>query len=86
MFAGASFMAAYLLFHKKVFAYALLALGVPMLAARVLSGIHYPGDVLFGFFLGVVLVKLLMPHVNSHRLRSSAVYAFPLRVAAFLKL
>lgn len=86
MFAGASFMAAYLLFDKKVFAFALLAFGIPMLAARVLSGIHYPGDVLVGFFLGVVLVKLLMPHVNSHRLRSSPVYAFPLRIAAFLKL
>lgn len=79
-------MAAYLLFEKKRLAYGLLALGIPMLVARVLSGVHYPGDVIVGFVLGVAFSAISVRFVNSSRFRSSLAYAFPLRVATFFKL
>ncbi len=86
IFAGASFMAAHLLFQDKALAYGLLSLGIPMLLARVLAGVHYPGDVIFGFFLGAILVKCLLPRINSSRSRRSPAYVIPLRIASFFRL
>lgn len=86
IFAGSSFMAAYLLFRRKAFAFGLLALGIPMLASRVLAGIHYPGDVAVGFAVGASFSAVAVRLLSKDSVRKSPLFVWPIRVAAFFKL
>jgi membrane-associated phospholipid phosphatase len=86
IFAGASFVAAYFLFRRKGFAIALLCLGIPMLASRVLAGIHYPGDVIVGFFLGAALSAIAVSFLVRPAVRKTALFVWPIRVAKFFGL
>ncbi len=41
------------------FKYALLSIALAVMASRVILGAHFPGDVLFGAYLGVVITSLV---------------------------
>jgi membrane-associated phospholipid phosphatase len=86
IFAGASFVASYLLFRRKGFAITLLCLGIPMLASRVLAGIHYPGDVVVGFLLGAAFSAMAVSFLVRPAIRKTALFVWPIRVAKFLGL
>ena len=86
IFAGASFLAAYFVYEKKTLAYALLALGIPMLAARVLAGVHYPGDVVVGFLLGASFASIAVRWLAKPSVRKSPLFTVPKRIASFVGL
>lgn len=86
IFAGASFVAAYRIFKSKTLAFVLLAFGIPMLLARVLAGIHYPGDVAVGFVVGSIFASVALKYLSRKEIRDSKLFALPVSVAAFVKL
>lgn len=81
IFAGASFVAAYRIFKNKSVAFALLAFGIPMLCARVLAGVHYPGDVVVGFLVGSLFSAFASKFLMRKTIRDSKLYAIPVSIA-----
>lgn len=63
-----------------------MAFGVPMLAARVLAGVHYPGDVAVGFVVGSLFSAFALKFLSKKNVRESALFGLPVSIAAFLKL
>ncbi len=53
--------------------------------ARVIAGIHYPGDIIIGFLLGWTLIALIirLPHTHWYR---SWCHDMPIKIAAFFRL
>ena len=86
IFAGASATAAYLVFKRKALAAVLLFVGIPMLCARVLAGVHYPGDVIVGFLVGAVFAYFASGFLAKKEVRASKLFSVPMAIAAFVKL
>ena len=51
-------------FCRRWLGWASLALGAAMCASRVLAGVHYPGDILAGALLGLLLGSAFVPLVR----------------------
>lgn len=86
IFAGASFIGSFFAFRSKMLAFALLSFGIPMLCARVLAGVHYPGDVLVGFLIGSAFAYGASRWLAKPNVRSSWLFSFPKDVAAIIRL
>lgn len=84
IFAGASVAAAYLIFKRKTLAIVLLFVGIPMLCARVLAGVHYPGDVIVGFLVGSLFALLAMKFLSKKEVRASKLFSIPVKIASFI--
>ncbi|MDQ1343511.1 MAG: undecaprenyl-diphosphatase [Patescibacteria group bacterium] len=86
IFAGASVTAAFLLFRKKTLAVHLFSIGVPMLCARILAGVHYPGDVIVGFLLGSIFSAFVVRFLARSEVRKSPLFSYPIRIAGLVGL
>ncbi len=84
IFAGASVVAiGYFLsmYTSTIFA----IIGVAMLLARVIAGVHYFGDVLVGVIIGSLLARLWIIF-RDHIGIKTPLHTFPLKIASFLRL
>lgn len=86
IFTGASVTAAFLVFKRKTLSVVLLFVGIPMLCARVLAGVHYPGDVIVGFAVGAVFAYFASGFLAKESVRSSKLFSVPMAIASFVKL
>lgn len=66
IFAAASAWAFGASFGRKA-GWVLFAVGVLTCAARVLAGVHYPGDILAGFAAGALFASAFVPFVRSEK-------------------
>jgi membrane-associated phospholipid phosphatase len=69
MFFGASWWALHKLGQWPRVTYTFFALGCLTVMGRIIAGIHYPGDIIVGFFLGWIIVHVLitLPHGRRYR-------------------
>lgn len=54
-------------FSRRWLAWTALVLGALMCWARVLAGIHYPGDIVVGALMGLLIALLFLPVVKAQR-------------------
>jgi membrane-associated phospholipid phosphatase len=54
--------------------------------ARVMGGVHYPGDILGGFLFGGIGAILLSHYIITSDIFERRVYPFFIRVAGWIKL
>jgi len=59
--------------------------GVVMLLCRVMTGVHYFGDVLVGVIIGALLARLYIVYRDKNGIKT-VWHTFPLKMAAFFKL
>lgn len=85
IFAAASAGAMLVFLEKKWIGWCFAILGLIMCLARVVAGVHYPGDILAGAIVGglfawgfIVLVKKIP--------KKSPLFTIPLKIAAWVKL
>ncbi len=85
MFWGASWWALHVLLKKRNVTWAFFILGAITCFMRVIAGIHYPGDIIVGFFLGWLFVHILtrLPHGEKYR---KYAHDIPAKIAYFFKL
>lgn len=85
MFVGASWWTLHILFRNKRIVMGFLILWILTVIARVLAGIHYPGDILVGFLLGWWLVSLFvqLPHGKTYR---TLAHDIPIKIASYFRL
>lgn len=85
LFWGASWWALQSLYGNKKIVWSFFILGALTCFARILAGIHYPGDIVVWFLLGWGLVFgfVSLPHGNKYRIIA---HKLPLKIASFLKL
>ena len=84
IFAGASGLAAFF-YTRRWIAWFLLITGLLMGLSRVVVGIHYPLDITVGFIIGLIgayIIHLL----QNNRFMKDCLLAYPMKIAAFLKL
>jgi membrane-associated phospholipid phosphatase len=86
IFAGASTVGAFVFLRRRWIAWTLLITGILMCLARVLAGIHYPGDILAGYFLGSILAYASTKLVAAKKFEKSAFFSLPIRIAGFFRL
>lgn len=82
LFWWASWWALHKLLGLKRVTYFFFIIGTLTVTARVLAGIHYPGDILVGFFLGwgLMLLFVQLPH---HKMYRKWGHDFPIKIASF---
>jgi membrane-associated phospholipid phosphatase len=56
-----------------------------MVIARVISGVHYFGDVLVGVIIGVLLARIAIEGRERIGIKTP-LHTFPLKIASFIKL
>ena len=85
MFFGASWWALHTLLRWKKVIWVFLILGTITCLVRIIAGIHYPGDILVGFFLGWYVVHLLMerPHGKKYQYYC---HDLPIKIVSYIKL
>jgi membrane-associated phospholipid phosphatase len=84
IFAGASVVAiGYFLSMPVSTAFAVF--GVIMLICRVISGVHYFGDVLVGVIIGAILARIYISYRDRAGFKT-AFHTVPLKIASFFKL
>jgi len=84
IFAGASVVAiGYFLsmYVSSVFAF----FGVVMLLCRVISGVHYFGDVFVGVIIGSLLARVYIAYRDKIGIKTK-IHTIPLKIASFIKL
>lgn len=73
--AASSIAVAFVLYFNKVkFRKVIMALGVLMAVSRVYLFVHYPSDVLFGFFTGVGIAMLLRKNQDPIIMQTKKIY------------
>lgn len=85
LFAGASIFAAFMILRRKWIGWTLLVFSILMLFARVAAGIHYPGDVVGGFILGLIAAPLIYSFEKKEWFKKYFL-DLPLKIASFIKL
>lgn len=85
MFWGASWWALHLLLARPRVTLLFFVLGFITCLTRVIAGIHYPGDIVVGFFLGWAIVHILslLPHGKRYL---HFAHDIPLRIARYFSL
>lgn len=84
IFFGASMLAAFF-YTRRWIAYTLLVTGTFMVLARVLAGIHYPGDILAGTIIGL-LGAYGVYCVRDTKLVRNYLIPLPIKVGKWVKL
>ncbi len=85
IFLGASWWALHTLLKNKYITMSFLILWIFTVIARILAGIHYPGDILVGFLLGWWLVALFIALPHGKRYRTLA-HDIPIKLASYFRL
>jgi len=85
IFAAAALVATVLFLKIRYLTAAVCSLGILMILARVMAGIHYPGDMIVGAFLGVVL-SLVFYRIHRHTWIQAVCIRFPIRIARVFRL
>ena len=85
MFLGASWWALHIFLRNKRIVIGFLILWILTVTARVLAGIHYPGDILVGFLLGWWLIAIFvrLPHGKTYR---TLAHDIPIKLASYFRL
>lgn len=84
IFAGSSILAGFL-YTRRWIALVLLITGIMMVLSRVLAGIHYPGDIIVGFIIGL-LGAFVVYGWRDTRFMKEALLVYPVKIATVLKL
>lgn len=84
IFAGASMFAAFF-YTRRYIAWILLLSGIIMVFSRVLAGIHYPGDILVGYVIGLMGAYAIYMF-RHQRFMTDCLLVYPVKIAAFFKL
>lgn len=84
IFAGASILAAFFYTHRNI-AWIFLISGVIMVLSRVLAGIHYPGDIIIGYMVGL-LGAYIIYMLRDKKFMTDYLLVYPVKIAAFFKL
>lgn len=79
VFAGAAAVAAFFTPYKKI-AYTVLVFGVLMCIARVLSGVHYPFDVLAGYIIGMFVACGMVKWQKKSNFYQNTLRTFPVNI------
>ena len=85
IFAAAALVATVLFLKIRYLTTTVCSLGILMILARVMAGIHYPGDMIVGAFLGVVFA-LVFYRIHRHSWIEVVCIRFPLRVGRLFRL
>lgn len=84
IFAGASMLAAFF-YTRRYIAWTLLVTGILMVLSRVLAGIHYPGDIIVGYSIGLI-GSYVVYTLRNKRCMKDYLLVYPVKAAAFFKL
>ncbi len=84
IFAGASVLAAFLYTRRSV-AWTLLITGLIMGLSRVLAGIHYPGDIIVGYLIGLIGAYVIYV-LRNKKCVTDYLLVYPMKIAAFFRL
>lgn len=84
IFFGASVLAAFY-YTRAWIAWTLLVTGIFMVLSRVLAGIHYPGDILVGFIIGLA-GSYVIYRIRDRKCMTNYLLVYPVKIAKFLKL
>jgi membrane-associated phospholipid phosphatase len=84
IFAGASIFAAFF-YTRRCIAWVLLITGIFMGLSRILAGIHYPGDIIVGYIIGV-LGAYSIYRLRDKKFMTEYLLVYPVKIAAFFKL
>lgn len=84
IFAGASALAAFF-YTRRWIAWILLVTGLLMILSRVLAGIHYPGDILVGYIIGLT-GSLVVYHFRNTKFMTEYLLVYPVKIAKFFRL
>ncbi len=83
IFWGASWWALHILLGRSRVTWTFFILGFITCFMRIIAGIHYPFDILVGFFLGwgIVHILMILPHGKNYRQYAQDL---PIRIARYL--
>ncbi|MDP2103975.1 MAG: phosphatase PAP2 family protein [Candidatus Gracilibacteria bacterium] len=84
IFAGSSILAGFF-YTRRWIAWMLLVTGVMMVFSRVLAGIHYPGDILVGFIIGL-LGAFVVYTWRDRECMKKTLLVYPVKIAKIFKL
>ena len=84
IFAGASVLAAFL-YSRRTIAWILLVSGIFMVLSRVLAGIHYPGDILVGYIIGL-LGAYVVYTLRNKKFMTDYLLLYPVKIGKWLRL
>lgn len=84
IFAGASMLAAFLYVSRPI-AWILLVTGILMVLSRVLAGIHYPGDILVGYMIGL-LGAYAVYRLRDKKFMTDYLLVYPVKIAKWVRL
>ena len=85
IFWAASWWSLFVFFHSKKTVWAFFTLGLITCLVRIIAGIHYPGDIIVGFFLGWYITYLLIHLPHGKRYQHYA-HDMPIKFFSFFKL
>ncbi len=71
--------------HSNFIRFLLVFLGIVMVVARVLAGIHYPGDIVAGILLGIISASLIST-VTMKKWFYTIFIKYPIHILSFIKL
>ncbi|MFA6090875.1 MAG: phosphatase PAP2 family protein [Candidatus Gracilibacteria bacterium] len=84
IFAGASVFAAFF-YTRRSIAWVLLITGIVMVLSRVLAGIHYPGDIIVGYMIGLIGTYIVYVF-RDKKCMTDYLLVYPVKIAAFFRL
>ena len=85
IFAAAALVAAVLFLKIRYLTAAICIFGILMILARVMAGIHYPGDMILGALLGVAFAFVFY-RIHRHAWIQAACIIFPIQCARLFRL
>lgn len=85
IFASASVVALFAFLDKKCIGLSFAILGLIMCLARVVAGVHYPGDILAGFLVGSIFAFIFVAMVKKIP-EKHPLFQIPIKIAAWIKL
>jgi membrane-associated phospholipid phosphatase len=84
IFAGAAVVAIGYFFSMRL-STLFAVLGVVMLIARIIAGVHYFGDILVGIIIGVLLARIAIEGRERIGIKTP-LHTLPLKIASYIKL
>jgi undecaprenyl-diphosphatase len=84
IFAWASMLATFF-YTRRYITWLLLVSGILMVLSRVLAGIHYPGDILVGYSIGLAGTYIVY-RLRNVKVMTEYLLVFPIKIAAFFRL
>ena len=86
LFSAAAIIGVWRFFHNNIVLFVLLILAIITASARVIGGVHYPGDIISGFIVGSIGAIILSKFVVTSPIFEKHVYPFFIKVASWIRL